>query len=843
MVLETPDAATNWTVSGGSLEASVTFESSDSPIASDAVDSVRKSRLILRPPSPDSGPCEITLSFKQKHEVRQVYVRSTARVYEIYYAPSVHSSNEYLCTVPCSSAAEDDLHSTDIEEDAHAYLKGSNGEVANEDDWVEVKASDSSLLDSGSTSLLKKTSVSRRSIKDFYEATAEITDAETCMSLTVRLLSLQSKGCVCVEGVYVFADPVESVDSEHPAVQVGNSAGSSLMAMLVPTLLHMSKSGAGRLQENHTFNTIEKREFQERGPKITDSNCILNGIRCNESNLQDVKLLANQHDEKSQEVNEATSGPTRFRIPEQVSDRAKNDLTSSQVGAIMEQLVSRMSRIEDLCMRFEEKMLKPINDMEARLQRVEEHVEVLAKNSQYSGFHSCPKFSAPAFSCAESNSSSIYNDGRDFPPGASEFEKWDMPSDKTSKSPDLSTCAQLLPSLVITAPEFSCSNDEEGYNASETYKDSPKEKPKRPLSVDDALAAALAGLSSATVQSLKCTERLVVTAPEFTSEIDEEDAPSNYSRTAIVAASDHISEGSDNEKPSQYVQTLKVTAPEYFSEGSSNENPSKYTQTLKVTAPEFASEEDGSADIVALHSIRKSEHVFSSDSSPIDRNKSNLDAIATSSDAAVVDRKRQETGVLDGVVDGGDPLFEGRTGCCILNASTDCPSGQTKSELTKDYQGKEETSKAEAINRTSEGSLPERADVHYHFHGNQAKDGSVGTCEVASASTSDVEGPDRDALRDVPQSSYASAIDFGLPFLEFVSSKNSSATFHLEALLSDVAEVDVEPSILRGSDDDVVTNSHLLLDLGDHDAEVPDVPGEPHDQFAHINQEMFASLI
>ncbi|KAK3016162.1 hypothetical protein RJ639_007702 [Escallonia herrerae] len=50
MVLQTPDAATNWTVSGGSLEASVTLESSDSPIASDAVDSVRKSRLILRPP-------------------------------------------------------------------------------------------------------------------------------------------------------------------------------------------------------------------------------------------------------------------------------------------------------------------------------------------------------------------------------------------------------------------------------------------------------------------------------------------------------------------------------------------------------------------------------------------------------------------------------------------------------------------------------------------------------------------------------------------------------------------------------------------------------------------------
>jgi hypothetical protein len=36
----------------------------------------------------------------------------------------------------------------------------------------------------------------------------------TCMSLTLRLLSLQSQGCVYVEEVYVFADPVDSADSE-----------------------------------------------------------------------------------------------------------------------------------------------------------------------------------------------------------------------------------------------------------------------------------------------------------------------------------------------------------------------------------------------------------------------------------------------------------------------------------------------------------------------------------------------------------------------------------------------------------------------------------------------------
>ena len=82
-----------------------------------------------------------------------MYVRSTARVYEIYYAPELRSDNEYLCTVRCSVATRDGdvLRVADVQEAVLAHVKesgkdraedklgdGSNCPSGSEDDWVEV---------------------------------------------------------------------------------------------------------------------------------------------------------------------------------------------------------------------------------------------------------------------------------------------------------------------------------------------------------------------------------------------------------------------------------------------------------------------------------------------------------------------------------------------------------------------------------------------------------------------------------------------------------------------------------------------------------------------------------
>uniref|UniRef100_A0A2P2JL64 Uncharacterized protein MANES_10G141000 n=1 Tax=Rhizophora mucronata TaxID=61149 RepID=A0A2P2JL64_RHIMU len=168
--------AATWTVAGGSLLSSVTFESSLCTIDDDtdnnhdrssAVDSTAKSPLVLCPSSPDATPCEIIITFAQKHEVRQVYIRSTARVCEIYYAPEMHSGNEYLCTVRCGIAArgEEVLCAPETDETILTHLRGFTEEpsegkqqsgcklTTNEDDWVEVKVPITSLAVNSNSSL------------------------------------------------------------------------------------------------------------------------------------------------------------------------------------------------------------------------------------------------------------------------------------------------------------------------------------------------------------------------------------------------------------------------------------------------------------------------------------------------------------------------------------------------------------------------------------------------------------------------------------------------------------------------------------------------------------------
>ena len=68
-------SSTNWTIAGGSLVNSVTFESyisngqeeeeedEETTIANSNPTTLDKSPLILRPPSPDSNPCEIKSTF------------------------------------------------------------------------------------------------------------------------------------------------------------------------------------------------------------------------------------------------------------------------------------------------------------------------------------------------------------------------------------------------------------------------------------------------------------------------------------------------------------------------------------------------------------------------------------------------------------------------------------------------------------------------------------------------------------------------------------------------------------------------------------------------------------
>ncbi|KAJ4833346.1 hypothetical protein Tsubulata_000574 [Turnera subulata] len=566
-------AAATWTVAGGSLADSVTLESSlsqiDDPSGSDRdqsspTDSESKLPLILCPPSPQPAPCEITITFQQKQEVRQVYVRSTARVFEIYYATEPNGESEYLCTVRCGLAMRDEgvLRISDVEE---ALLPDSTGTVkesaeqkvgkgsepiTNEDDWVEVKAPNRS----------RSASNPQKNSQDLFEATAEITDPNPCMILTLRLLSLQNKGWVCVDEVYVFADPVDAASLDNQVAPVENSAGSSLMAMLVPAFYQLSKTNAiCGAQDKCSSDVAQRKKSEETGTEATEPITIRNEKQQQMKFQQAGEPAAEPvvRELKFQEVVEPMARQVQLQDSVKVSaEESRCHAPGLHIEGVLDQLVTRVSRIEDLFLRFEESMLKPIRSIDERLQQVEQQLEVLTKKNEKSGFTYCTRISAPEFSYSESETNSFYNsECRDVNSLACETNKKVSPSELMSvplDGPlDSATTTAFHPSLVVTAPEFNY--DEEENLSTEPVKEKGIEK--RAVSIDAALGNYLAQfLPSTSVQLQKHSQTLAIKAPEFPLEENADEttaSPKKISeRTTNLSTSANEADGPEPMKSS-----------------------------------------------------------------------------------------------------------------------------------------------------------------------------------------------------------------------------------------------------------------------------------------------------
>ncbi|KAL5708179.1 hypothetical protein ACHQM5_019001 [Ranunculus cassubicifolius] len=497
-------SSTNWIVSNNnaSLNDSISFETpisdqqNDDDYFHDSPKILKHQPLVLIPDSDSDSsdsttPCEIKLSFEQRHEIRQVYVRSTARTYEIYYATGPESSNEYLCTVRCGLAAKEDVpvSTSDNEESTSAYsersddrkelsehnIKTGSNSSADEDGWVEVKVPDSALSDSKvkGSSIIKNT---EKSNQDIYEATAEITDSSPCISITLRLLSLRTKGCIQLEEIYIFGEPVDPTESDDNVDPLKSSEQSSMMSMLVPTLLQLSKTGMmKRTEEKHASNMR-----QELKPQEDESAGQTTGSTSHKEAQPNVP---------SQQVNvEPVKGPG-----------PGNGSSSSRMENVLDQLLSRIGRIEAFCSNIEENMLKPICNIESRLERIEQQMELLTTRNQVSEFYPCTRISAPDFSCIESETNSLQNDEPSSPLNASESV----------------VGSQSIPTLIVTAPEFS--NQDDNDDATGSKKDSPVYKPKPSLSLDDSIAMALTGFMSSSPPP-KINRPWTVEAPDFPDE-------------------------------------------------------------------------------------------------------------------------------------------------------------------------------------------------------------------------------------------------------------------------------------------------------------------------------------
>ncbi|KAI5576533.1 hypothetical protein BDE02_09G051400 [Populus trichocarpa] len=662
-------AATNWTIAAGSLVNSLTFESS-LPLISDEDnndhdqispdDSKSKSPLIIYAPTPDSAPCEITINFAQKHEVRQVYVRSTARVYEIYYAPELQSSSEYLCTVCCGIAArnEEVQHATNIEEAVLAHARSSTQELAeeklrngrsltpNENDWFEVKVLDSPPVINRNSSSPSNSDINpKRNSQDLYEAAAEITDAKPSTSLTLRLLSLQNKGYVSVDEVYVFGDPVDTSSLDNQVGLMENYAGNSPMAMLVPAFFQLSKTkGIGGGEDKYNIDTRERQELQEIGSK--------------EAVPVDVEKKI-QEEVRLHKVVGPTSKPVQHEILQVSNTESKSDISHNHFQGVLDQLVSRVNRIEDLFLRFEESMLKPINSIDVRLQRVEHQLDVLTKKTENSAPVSCTRISAPEFSCSESETSSFYNSGSgDIGYMACETNKSHSPSPLTSILADATPVSvndtNLQPGLVVTAPEFSNYDDEVEDHAVESVKESPKVKQKHAMSTDDAFAYALAGfLSSTSMRSQKYSQTFAFKAPDFPSEeenTNEKAAPPMVESELNIDPSPYFSESDGTEH-----MGISLSSVSNVTTLKDDENVMRYlddNRSLKMVVgvdEQFQHSEGGesdSQDICVGHEVAPATY----------------DVAPATYDVAGTDSYQMNHGIKDGEVgDGSSDIFDLQT--------------------------------------------------------------------------------------------------------------------------------------------------------------------------------------
>ncbi|XP_058073638.1 uncharacterized protein LOC131222540 [Magnolia sinica] len=890
-------AATNWTVADGSLQNSISFESPVFPIPEEkevknAV--LTKDQLILQPPPSDSAPCEINVTFTQRHEARQVYVRSTARVFEIYYATEQQSGNEYLCTVRCGVAArEGEILHTGNGGEAIAELQDGNGKAMelpkeitqssssssnDEDGWVEVKVPDSPLNGTTNPMSNKIDGKTDRKTQDYYEATAEITDASPCISIIIRLLSLQVKGCVFVEEIYIFADPVESTDSDHQAGPSQNSAGSNLLAMLVPSLLQLSKSRQERIQDRHVHDTGEARKLQDGGLKATElispemGRVVQQGTPSNTADprVMTMKELSGDTAECEQ-LGSGRQIPGAENIPESefVSSIGKNN----HLDRMLDQLDTRMGRIEAFCARFEENMLKPLSCMAMRLEQLEQKLDALALRSQPSTSFSCSRFAAPEFSFGDSES----ND-------ASESMQKDLSVEKPSSINDNATASvtfvpELRPCLIVTAPEFSNDDDDgdrncgdssesvtKDHTAPEFSKDADGDEKcgetsesvmkdhcmnKPSLSIDDALALALSAfISSASTQPPKLIPTLIVKAPEFANEDDSNEELLSPSAGVSCEGSENPSinccrsDGIDGSCSTKHVSTSPVRV---SCKGSENPRIDCCVNdgidglgSTKCVSPSQEGEicehhmkwlKDSPAK--ALSSARfifeGAENPKDSESTLCNSQDSNIQEHhhmkwandSPTKTAANVDVTQNQLH-MGGVEDSCEDTSRNRISAQDWDDIQQADGGNAETTANGAVSFKEGTESTHQTNRSSADAVKGTSPGQFYEEQNNDcdRDATNNGDITRSGSTTGVqlqnEGHDEAGLENELTQASKPAVDFNLPILDvkFTSQENCSSRLTLEYLLGDLLEKEMQDSGVGDAYDDAyattVQQNHMV---------------------------------
>ncbi|KAL2478487.1 uncharacterized protein Fot_47501 [Forsythia ovata] len=568
-------------------------------------------------------------------------------------------------------------------------------------------------------------------------------------------------------------------------------------------------------------------------------------------------------DESASEPAKVQPSSSTLNIETPVEPVDMHDLPQGRLERALEQLISRVSRVEDICLRFEEKILKPIESMEARLQQVEHQLETLAKNSQYSGMPHCGRISAPPFSCSQSNSSSFYNEGSNNQPcEESELEKKDLSfsnmSNLSHNAPNSLNTPYSHPSLVVSAPEFLCDEEEEDNDDLEPLKDSPCIKSKQ-TSINAALAAALSGfLSAATIHSSEHVE----TTSGSTSGVGVKKQHSQHAVSLQMKAQHSSTVENGSEESSHYTQIFTVTAPDFTAKEIGDEEHSNNTQSHSDLASEFRNEEKGCCSKIIPPTVQSKTPLATENSRYFNGNESLHDLGSTSSAACAGKSRNLDNGHLHEIPEQStqDGSLKEDTRCSSVGNSIDSPLDQAEDLATDSCQIIGETRpRGPGSVFLDDKDITSEQDSGHEF-GNTS-DTLLENAECTKYVA--VHGCCKDNLSGVSESSRASLVDFDIPILEVKFNFNDYTSIKppLEVLLDGAAESNVEVPFIQETGDVVnaeenylvmddneptaiESSDHLLVDLGISSMDVPsNMEDGLHNLCGPSNPEMFVSLI
>ncbi|KAF9596057.1 hypothetical protein IFM89_006984 [Coptis chinensis] len=426
--------STNWVVCKGSLDDLITFKTPSFTDGGEKGDHRKYELVLLNFPSSDSNePCEITVSFAQSHEIEQVYFRSSAARYEIY-SKKGQSSNEFY---PTSAHFEGSTNQMELTEE-----RINNGNNPTEDGWVEVHVPDSALVESKTCSLDNKVNGStERSIQDCYEATQNVAVLSPCISLTIRFLSIQTESCLHLEEIHIIGKPVEQLSEAGMTTGTsGEHIGDARQEIKCQDDESLSPC-TGRTMSQESQSSLPNQE------QVNLEDVAKGSPECTRIQSDDSVLVTGERYEFVNQVNVSSPG---------------------RIESLLDQLVCRVGRIESICLRFEENILKPISNLQTRLEQLEQKVEVLSMKSQPSDLYICTKIHAPDFSCIDSDTNSYRDDENEDTHSGVSFANKDSSfarppqyvGDESESSFHLngfesSVAPHVIPGLIITAPEFS----------------------------------------------------------------------------------------------------------------------------------------------------------------------------------------------------------------------------------------------------------------------------------------------------------------------------------------------------------------------------------------------------